>query len=105
MYALVDIRGKQYKAEKGTVLKVDRLQNEKGDKIEFGEVLMVSDAKGVEIGQPFVKGTKVKATVEDHILDKKVTVYKYKKRKGYRKKQGHRQAYTLIRVDDILTKG
>jgi large subunit ribosomal protein L21 len=103
MYALVDIQGKQYKVENGSVLKVDRLEKEKGDNVEFDSVLMISDEGKVKIGQPFVKGTKVKARIEEHILDKKVTIYKHKKRKGYRRKQGHRQSYTLVKVEDIKT--
>ncbi len=101
MYALVDIKGKQYRAEKGVKLKVDRIQNKAGDRIEFDTVLLLSDDDRVEVGTPFVKGIKVKATVEDHVSDKKVTVYKMKKRKGYRRTKGHRQQYTLLTVEDI----
>jgi large subunit ribosomal protein L21 len=101
MYALVDIKGKQYKVEKGSLIKIDRLSNETGDKVEFDSVLLISDKDNVKVGKPFLKGVKIEATVEDHTLDKKLIVYKYKKRKGYRKKQGHRQKYTLIKVQDI----
>ena len=101
MYALVDIKGKQYKVEKGSIIKIDRLNSESGDKLEFDSVLLVSDEDEIQVGQPFLKGIKIKATVEDHVLDKKLIVFKYKKRKGYRKKQGHRQKYTLLKVEDI----
>ena len=101
MYALVDINGKQYKAEKGTVLKIDRISQETGDKIEFQSVLLVSGSKDVKVGAPYVDGVSVKATVTDQGKDKKVVVFKYKKRKGYRKKYGHRQPYSLIKIDDI----
>lgn len=101
MYALVDIKGKQYKAEKGAKLKVDRLHQDTGEKVEFDSVLLFSDDDRVEVGAPFVKGIKVKATVQDHVSDKKVTVYKMKRRKGYRRTKGHRQQYTLLSVDDI----
>ena len=101
MYALVDIKGKQYKAEKGTLLRVDNLNNAKGDVVEFDSVLMTSDNDDIKIGTPYVKGIKVKAVVEDQIKDKKVIVFKYKRRKGYRKRQGHRQQYTLVRVQEI----
>ncbi len=101
MYALVDIKGKQYKVEKGSIIKIDRLKNDSGDKIEFDSVLMVSGEKEIRVGQPYLKGIKIKATVEDHVSDKKLIVYKYKKRKGYRKKQGHRQKFTLLKVQDI----
>lgn len=102
MYALVDIKGKQYKAEKGNTLKVDKLENEKGDILEFDKVLMIGGTDDVKIGTPYINGVKVKAVVEDQIKDKKVIVYKYKRRKGYHKKQGHRQQYSIIKVEDIL---
>lgn len=101
MYALVDINGKQYKAEKGSVLKVDKLPNEKGETVEFGNVLMIGGTDDVKVGSPYVKGVSVKGTLEDQIKDKKVLVYKYKRRKGYHKKQGHRQQYSLVKVEDI----
>ena len=102
MYALVDIKGKQYKAEKGTVLRVDKLQNKEGDSLEFESVMFISDKDGVKIGDPYVNGVKVKATVEEHFKDKKVIVFKHKRRKNYRRTKGHRQQYTLIKVDDII---
>jgi large subunit ribosomal protein L21 len=102
MYALVDIKGKQYKAEKGVTLKVDKLDNETGDALEFDTVLMVGGVDGVKVGTPYVKGVTVKATVEEQIKDRKVIVYKYKRRKGYHKKQGHRQRYSVIKVEDIV---
>ena len=101
MYALVDINGKQYKAEKGTTLKIDRIPQEKGEKIEFHSVLLVSGSKNVKVGTPYVDGVTVKATVTEHSKDKKVVVFKYKKRKGYRRKYGHRQPYSLIKIDNI----
>jgi large subunit ribosomal protein L21 len=102
MYALVDIKGKQYKAEKGSTLQVDKLEQEKGDTLEFDTVLMIGGTEKVQIGEPYVKGAKVQAVLEDQVKDKKVVVYKYKRRKGYHKKQGHRQQYSIIRVEDIV---
>ena len=102
MYALVEIKGKQYKAEKDSVLKIDKIENSIGDEVNFDSVLMTRDGDKLEFGAPFLKGMAVKATVEDHIKDKKVMVFKKKKRKGYRKKQGHRQQYSLVRVEDIV---
>jgi large subunit ribosomal protein L21 len=101
MYALVDIKGKQYKAEKGSLLRIDKINNAKGDVVEFDSVLLTSDKDDIKVGTPYVKGVKVKAVVEDQIKDKKVIVFKYKRRKGYRRKQGHRQQYTIIRVQEI----
>ena len=102
MYALIDIKGKQYKAEKGAKLKVDHLEQAKGESIEFESVLMTSNDGTVKVGTPYVEGAKVTATVEDEGRDKKVIVFKYKKRKGYRKTQGHRQGYSVLKVDEIV---
>ena len=101
MYAMVEIKGSQYKAEKGSLLTVDRVPSEKGDVVEFDSVLMIRDDKNLKIGEPFVTGAKVKAVVEDHVRGDKVVVFKYKRRKRYRRKQGHRQPYTAIRIDGI----
>lgn len=103
MYALVEIKGKQYKAEKGSVLKIDRLTEVKGESVNFESVLMLRDEGSVKVGTPYVKGAKVTATVEDHLKDSKVVVHKFKRRKNYRRKQGHRQQYTLVRVEDIVS--
>lgn len=102
MYALVEIKGKQYKAEKGSLLKIDKIANVKGDVVDFESVLMIRDDKNVKVGAPFLKNAKIKTTVEAQGKDKKVIVFKYKRRKNYRKKQGHRQQHTIIRVDDIV---
>ena len=103
MYALVEIKGKQYKAEKGVVLRVDRLGATEGESVDFDTVLMVKDDSKIEVGTPYVKGAKVTATVEEHMKDKKVIVFKFKRRKNYRRKRGHRQQYTLVRVEDIVS--
>lgn len=101
MYALVEIKGKQYKAAEGSLLKVDKFDTETGKQVEFDSVLLVSDEKKVQVGQPYVKGVKVKAVVEEHGKDKKILVFKYKKRKNYRRTQGHRQQFTLLRIQEI----
>ena len=101
MYALVEIKGKQYKAEKGSLLKVDRFETEAGEQVEFDSVLLVSDDKKVQVGQPYVKGVKVKAVVEEHGKDKKIVVFKYKRRKNYRRTRGHRQQFSLLRIKEI----
>jgi large subunit ribosomal protein L21 len=102
MYALVEIAGKQYKAEKGSSLTVDRLSGDKGSKVEFSSVLMIGGSDSVKIGSPFVSNVTVKATVEDTFKDDKVLVFKYKNRKRYRKTHGHRQQYSVIKIDDIV---
>jgi large subunit ribosomal protein L21 len=101
MYALIEIKGKQYKAEKGGILKVDLFTDDKGSSLELGNVLLVSGDSGVKVGSPYVEGVKVKAVVEDHMRDKKIIGFKYKKRKNYRRTWGHRQRYTLLKVEDI----
>ena len=101
MYALVEIKGKQYKAEKGALLKVDSLKKEVGTEVEFDTVLLVG-GEDSKIGAPYVKGVTVKTVIEHNIKDKKIRVYKYNKRKSYRRTQGHRQQYSLIRVSDII---
>jgi large subunit ribosomal protein L21 len=102
MYALVEIKGKQYKATKGAVLKVDKIGSEKGGALEFDSILMTSEEGAVKIGSPYVAGVKIKATVEDQVKGDKIFVVKFKRRKRYRRRTGHRQAYTLIRIDDII---
>ncbi len=101
MYALVEIKGKQYKAEKGSVIRIDRVESEKGNSLEFDKVLMLSSDKDVKVGAPYLEGVKIQATVEDHIRDKKVVIFKYKKRKKYRRTKGHKQPYTMIKVNEI----
>ena len=100
MYAVVEIQGKQYRAEKGAVLRVDRLDAEKGSSISIDKVLLLS-AESVKVGAPYVAGAVVKATVEDEMKGDKVVVFKYKPKKDYRRTQGHRQPYSMLRVVDI----
>jgi large subunit ribosomal protein L21 len=101
MYAMVEITGSQYKAEKGSVLTVQRVASEKGDVVEFDTVLLLRDDKKVKIGEPYVKGAKVKAVVEDHVRGEKILVHKYKRRKRYKRTRGHRQDYSVLRVEEI----
>ena len=105
MYALVEILGKQYKAEKGKMLKINKLEKNKGDTIEFESILLLNNDGKINIGAPYLKGALVKATVEEHGKGKKVVIYKYKKRKNYRRKRGFRAQFTSIKVDDIITTG
>lgn len=102
MYAMVEIKGKQYKANEGALLRVDRVEGEQGDVLEFDSVLMVRDDDDVKLGSPYVDGASVKAVVEAHGRDRKVTVLKFKRRKNYSRKYGHRQPYSTIRVKEIV---
>jgi large subunit ribosomal protein L21 len=100
MYALVEFKGKQYKAEKGALLKVDKIDAEPGSGFDIDSVLLVS-GDTVSVGTPYVQGVKVSATVESHGKDDKIIVFKYKPKKDYRRKQGHRQQYSIIKIGDI----
>ena len=102
MYALIDYKGKQYKAEKDAIIQVDKIDAEKGTALDIDTVVLVSDGDKVKVGTPYVKGAVVKAVVEDTFKDKKVIVLKYKSKKDYRRTIGHRQQYTNIRVTDIV---
>jgi large subunit ribosomal protein L21 len=101
MYALVEILGKQYKVEQGSVLKIDHIEQDKGSSVEFPSVLMISDGEKVRIGNPFIAGVSVKALIEEHGKARKVLIGKFKKKKNYRRRQGHRQQYSLIKVEGI----
>ena len=102
MYALIEYKGKQYKAEKDGLIQVDKLDAEKGQTVDIDTVIMLNDGKKVQIGTPYVKGAKVSAVVEDSFRDKKVLVLKYKSKKDYHRTIGHRQHYTNIRVTGIV---
>jgi large subunit ribosomal protein L21 len=99
MYALVDILGKQYKVEQGSVLKVDHLAKETGETVEFPSVLMVSDGGTAKIGNPYLPGVSLKAVVENHGRARKLVFGKFKKKKNYRRRYGHRQEFSTIKVE------
>jgi len=101
MYAIVEFKGKQYKAEKGAVLKVDKIDAEAGASLDIDTVLLLS-GDGVKVGSPYVEGAKVTATVESHARSKKIIVFKYMPKKDYRRKNGHRQQYSVIKIQDII---
>lgn len=101
MYAVVNIQGSQFKVEEGQQIFVNRLANEEGDSVEFNEVLLVDNDGAVSIGKPFVDGGSVKAKVLDHVKADKIIVFHKKRRKGYRKKNGHRQALSKIEIESI----
>jgi large subunit ribosomal protein L21 len=100
MYALVEFLGKQYKTEKGALVKVDKIDAEPGTVINIDKVLLVSN-DSVKVGSPYINGAKVIATVESHGKDGKIIVFKYKPKKDYRRKQGHRQQYSIIKIGEI----
>lgn len=101
MYALVEILGKQYKAQKGDLLMIDKMEAEANSAVEFDNVLMLG-GESVKVGTPYVSGAKVKATVKEFVKGEKTTAFKFKRRKGYQRKIGNRQTFTLVQVDEIL---
>ncbi len=106
MYAVIRTGGKQYRVARDQVLFVEKLDAEPGSTVEFDEVLMVGGEDGeVRIGRPLVEGAKVRATVLDQIRGPKIVVFKFKRRKNYRRKKGHRQYRTVVRIADIEVPG
>ena len=102
MYAIVEIAGQQFKVQKDQKIFVHQLADKAGSKLEFDKVLLVDNDGKVDIGAPVIKGAKVKALVNDHVKGDKVIVFKKKRRKGYKKKNGHRQNFTSITIKDIV---
>jgi large subunit ribosomal protein L21 len=101
MYAVVHTGGKQYKVQKGETLRIEKIPGEVGSAVTFDKVLMVADGEEIRVGQPVLENAKVQASIVEQDKAKKVLVFKYKRRKRYRRKQGHRQPYTAIRIDGI----
>ncbi len=100
MYAVIATGGKQYKVSEGDIIRVEKLDVQEGNEVIFDQVLAVSDGE-LAIGSPVVEGAKVKAVVLANGKDKKVVVYKYKRKSGYHKKNGHRQLFTEVKIENI----
>jgi len=101
MFAVLRTGGKQYKVQKDDVIKVEKLEAEAGKTIDLNEVLFLSDGKKATIGEPLVKGASVKAEVLEQKKDKKIVVFKKKRRQNYRRTKGHRQQVTILKIKDI----
>ena len=101
MYAVIEACGKQYKVTKGDVVFFEKLDVEEGKKVTFDKVVLLSEEGKVEVGAPYVKGIKVEGKVVAHGKGKKIIVFKYKAKKNYRRKQGHRQPYTKVEITAI----
>lgn len=102
MYALVEILGKQYKVEEGDTVRIDRTHAEEGDKLNYPTVLALVNDNIVKFGTPYVEGASIDATlVTEEIAGEKIKVYKYHRRKGYRRTQGHREKYSVIKIEKI----
>ena len=100
-YAIIKTGGKQYRAEPGKTLRIPSLEGEAGAEIEFNDVLLGSDGTTVKAGAPLLKGATVTAEIVKHGLGDKIIVFKFRRRKNYAKKQGHRQKFTEVRIRDI----
>ena len=101
MYAVIQTGGKQYRVEEGTSLKIEKLDAESGDQVEFDKVLMVQSDEAVKVGRPFVEGGKVTATVTSQGRHKKIKIIKFKRRKHHMKQMGHRQYFTEVQITGI----
>lgn len=101
MYAIVEIAGQQFKVQKDQKIFVHRLDAEEGKKVNFDKVLLVDNGGKVTLGAPAIEGAKITATVESHVKGDKVIVFKKKRRKGYKKRNGHRQQFTALTINDI----
>ena len=104
MYAVVNTGGKQYKVQQGEILRVEKIPGDVGSPVTFDRVLMFSDGETVSIGQPVLDNVAVEGHIVEQGKAKKIIVFKYKRRKRYRRKQGHRQAFTAVHIDSIATK-
>ncbi len=105
MYAIIESGGRQFRAEEGHSFSTEKLPYEVGEQIELANVLLLANDGDIKIGQPTVPGAVVKATVVEQYRGEKIFVWKYKPKKRYRNRKGHRQSYTRLRVDEIVVEG
>ncbi|MBE6036536.1 MAG: 50S ribosomal protein L21 [Clostridiales bacterium] len=101
MYAVVETGGKQYRVQEGDVITVEKLNVEAGAKVVLDKVLVLSDGEKCTVGAPYIEGAKVQATVVENGKADKVIIFKFKAKKDYRKKQGHRQPYTMLKIESV----
>ncbi|HZX46997.1 MAG TPA: 50S ribosomal protein L21 [Clostridia bacterium] len=101
MYAVIETGGKQYRIQEGDILSVERLGAGEGEKVSFDKVLLVNGEDGIKVGKPYVEGAAVEGEVLFHGKGKKIIVFKYKAKKNYKKKQGHRQPFTRVKITKI----
>ncbi len=102
MYAIIQTGGKQYRVAPGDVLRVERLPGERGDEVVLDQVLLVNDGENVQVGQPLVPNATVRTQIVNQGKGKKVLIFKKKRRKNYRRKQGHRQLFTALQIGEIV---
>ena len=102
MFAIIQTGGKQYRVSPGDVLRVERLSGERGEEVVLDQVLLVADGPDLRIGQPLVEGARIQGIILRQGKAKKIIVFKKKRRKNYRRKQGHRQLYTALQIKEII---
>ena len=102
MYAVIETGGKQYRVEVGQLLTVEKLPGGAGDKVEFDRVLLLSDDETVAVGRPVVEGARVTGEIVAQEKGDKLTVFKFRRRKNYRRKTGHRQKYTTVKINEVV---
>ena len=103
MFAVIRTGGKQYRVQQGDVLEIEKLDEKEGKKIVFKEVLLIEEGKKVQIGTPLIEKAQVKAEIVENFKDEKIVIFKKKRRKQYKKKQGHRQELTRVKIDEIIS--
>ena len=102
MYAVIETGGKQYRVEPGETLVVETLPGNAGDAVKFDRVLLISGDDSVAVGRPAIDGAVVTGQIVEHVLGEKLVVYKFKRRKNYRKRNGHRQPYTAVKIQSVV---
>ena len=102
MYAVIQTGGKQYRVQPGDTLLIEKVSGNAGDSIDFDKVLMISTDESVAVGRPLVEGAKVSGEIVEHTRGKKLVVYKFKRRKDYRRRNGHRQDYTAVKISEVV---
>ena len=103
MFAIINIAGKQFRVEEGDKIKVPHLSTDVGKSLAFDKVLLINDGKKVQLGSPLLSDASISATIVEHGRGRKIRIFKKKRRKGYRRNNGHRQNYSLIKIDSIST--
>jgi len=101
-YAVIQAGGKQYRVQPGDTVMIEKLEGDLGDRVEFDQVLLLSSDDAVKVGQPLVQGAKVTGEIVEYGLGKKLIVYKFRRRKNYRRKRGHRQEFMAVKINQVV---